>query len=63
MLARKLIYVGNGSSLQGIPARDLTVKEVKEFGGEEYLVSTRLYKRSVENKQRSGGSENKRSTK
>jgi hypothetical protein len=38
----KLKYVGNGSFLVGIPARDLSASEVKRFGLER-LVATGLY--------------------
>jgi hypothetical protein len=37
-----LKYIGDGFSKIGIPARDLTAEEVKEFG-EEYLLATGLY--------------------
>lgn len=37
-----LKYVGDGSWLPGVPARDLTDEEVKEFG-EEQLLATGLY--------------------
>jgi len=41
-------YIGNGSFLPTVPARDMTTQEVKEYagqlGGEEFLVSTGLYK-------------------
>lgn len=38
-----LRYVGNGSWLPGVPARDLTDEEVKEYGGKDFLVRTHLY--------------------
>ena len=37
-----LIYKGTGF-IVGIPARDLTDEEVKEFGGEKKLLATGLY--------------------
>ena len=37
-----LIYIGS-SFLPGIPARDLSAEEVKQYGGEKYLLSTGLY--------------------
>ena len=39
----KLKYIGMGSFLYGIPARDLNELEVEELGGVEYLVGTGLY--------------------
>lgn len=41
----ELVYIGGGSFVPGIPARDLTPDEVKEYGGEKFLLSTGLYKR------------------
>lgn len=38
-----LRYVGDGSWLPGVPARDLSDEEVKEYGGKDFLVRTRLY--------------------
>lgn len=38
-----LIYIGAGNWLPGIPARDLTVQEVKDLGGEKALIETGLY--------------------
>ncbi len=37
-----LKYVGKGF-LTGVPARDLSDKEVEDNGGEEFLISTGLY--------------------
>lgn len=56
-----LIYTGGGygGALPGIPARDLTAAEVKRYGGEEYLLSTGLYKPQHKTKMRLGGTENK----
>lgn len=39
----KLKYIGNGTALPGIPARDLSDDEVKRHGGTRFLVSTGLY--------------------
>lgn len=52
-----LKYVGTGS-LAGIPARDLTDDEVKQFG-ETFLLSTGLYAKVVEEKQVKASHENK----
>jgi hypothetical protein len=38
-----LKYIGDGSSIVGIPARDLTDAEVEEAGGEEMLLASGLY--------------------
>lgn len=42
-----LAYTGGGfgGSLQGVPARGLTAAEVKEHGGEKYLISKGIYER------------------
>jgi hypothetical protein len=40
-----LTYTGDGTALDGIPARDLSDEEVKNAGGEEVLVNTGLYAR------------------
>ena len=37
-----LIYIGS-AFLPGIPARDLTDEEVRQFGGERRLLATGLY--------------------
>ena len=37
-----LKYIGN-KFLPGIPARDLSDEEVKQFGGEKKLIATGLY--------------------
>ena len=52
-----LKYIGRGSSLPGIPARDLTDDEVKRFG-KTFLLSTGLYVK-VEEKQDKSSHENK----
>lgn len=51
-----LKYIGNGS-LAGIPARDLTDDEVKQFG-EAFLLATGLYAKADE-KQAKANHENK----
>lgn len=33
--------------IRGIPARDLTDAEVEQYGGEEYLIGTGLYERTL----------------
>lgn len=38
-----LIYIGNGAFVPGVPARDLTADEVKQYGGEKFLLVTGLY--------------------
>jgi thiamine monophosphate synthase len=38
-----LIYIGNGAFLPGVPARDLSADEVKQYGGADYLVATGIY--------------------
>lgn len=50
-----------GAFTPGVPARDLTSDEVKQFGGEKKLISTGLYKKPApkSNKALSGPSENK----
>ena len=43
----KLIYIGNGAALIGVPARDLTDEEIKQLEKEfdiEQLVKSGLYK-------------------
>lgn len=40
-----LRYVGEGKAIIGIPARDLRDEEVKEYGGEDFLVGTGLYEK------------------
>ena len=42
----KMIYIKSSQAfLVGIPARDLTESEVELYGGEDYLLSTGLYKK------------------
>lgn len=58
------IYIGNGSYLPGVPARDLTDDEAKKYGSDR-LEKSGLYRKSrakpkaSENKATGGGSENK----
>lgn len=54
-----LKYVGNGASLPGVPARDLTDEEVEALGGEEKLIATGLYARVQEEKAVRGAKEDK----
>lgn len=56
-----LIYIGKGSYRHGIPARDLTDEEVKQFGGEKALLATGLYEKpkASSTKASSGPAENK----
>jgi len=46
-----LIHNGKGF-IPGIPARDLTDEEVKEFGGEKKLLATGLYEKEAPKKKR-----------
>ena len=43
-----LVYVGEGITISGIPARDLTPEEVKKYGGRQKLVETGLYTSQAE---------------
>lgn len=45
----ELTYIGHGA-IPGIPARNLTAEEVKEYGGESFLISTGLYAKPVSKK-------------
>lgn len=51
-------YVGQGSFLPGVPARDLTAGEVKKFGEEELLASG-LYEKVQKTSSKPKPSENK----
>jgi len=44
--SNSLTYTGGGFGgvMPGIPPRDLTPEEVEFYGGEEFLIDTRLYK-------------------
>lgn len=42
-----LKYIGKGDFIIGIPAKDLTAAEVKEYGGVVALVATGLYERRI----------------
>jgi hypothetical protein len=62
MKKQGLIYTGGGygGSRKGLPARDLSPDEVIKYGGEKYLLSTKLYKKPIQNKSISGPAENKK---
>lgn len=47
----KLIYVGNGESVHGVPARDLTEEEVS-IHGQKRLIESGLYKLADAKKQK-----------
>ncbi len=38
-----LYYVGNGSFLIGVPARNMTEEEAEEYGGKDSLCASGLY--------------------
>ncbi len=40
----KMKYIGKGRWLRGVPARDLSIEEVKKHGGVKALEQTGLYK-------------------
>ena len=55
-----LRYVGAGSFLPGVPARDLSAAEADAYGGADALVASGLYARiPTETKQATGPSANK----
>ena len=41
--SKRIIYIGEGIVLHGIPARDLTAEEAEKYGGEDALLNTGLY--------------------
>lgn len=43
----QLKYIGKGSFLPNVPARDLTKEEVDQHGGAAYLIGTGLYENMV----------------
>lgn len=43
----QLKYIGKGSFLPNVPARDLTKEEVDQHGGTAYLIGTGLYAYAV----------------
>lgn len=45
----KLKYIGKGTFLAGIPARDLTALEVRKFG-EQKLLDSKLYEQERRNR-------------
>lgn len=49
----KLKYIGDGF-LPGVPARDLTEDEVKEFGGLKVLLASGLYEKAEDEKPAAG---------
>lgn len=40
---KRLIYIGEGIILSGIPARDMTTEEADKYGGVDELLKTGLY--------------------
>jgi hypothetical protein len=38
-----LKYIGQGSFLHGVPARDLSEAEAAQYGGEQKLIASGLY--------------------
>jgi hypothetical protein len=42
-----LSYIGDGSAIVGIPARDLSDEEVEAAGGEQLLLASGLYAKPV----------------
>lgn len=59
MMKIGLVYVSG--SLRGIPARNLSIEEVKKYGGEDYLTMNGVYAKPKPkaNKMQFGGKENK----
>jgi len=57
----KIGLVHIGGSLRGVPARNLSVEEVKKYGGEDYLTMNGVYEKPKPkvNKMSLGGKENK----
>jgi hypothetical protein len=47
-------YVGDGAFIPGVPARDLSDKEVKELGIQEAVEASDLYKKESAKKQAAG---------
>lgn len=47
MLEFALLYIGGGF-IPGVPARSLTAEEVDQYGGEQRLLKSRVYKRPSE---------------
>ncbi len=43
-------YVGDGAFIPGVPARDLSAKEVKELGIQEAVEASDLYKKTTAKK-------------
>lgn len=42
-MTTKLVYIGEGAFIPGVPARDLTGDEVELYGGVEQLLESGLY--------------------
>jgi hypothetical protein len=47
-------YVGNGDFIPGVPARDLSDKEVKELDIQEAVEASALYKKTTAKKPAEG---------
>jgi hypothetical protein len=47
-------YMGKGDFIPGVPARDLSDKEVKELGIQEAVEASDLYKKESAKKQAAG---------
>ena len=47
-------YVGDGAFIPGVPARDLSDKEVKELGIQEAVEASDLYKKDSAKKKAEG---------
>lgn len=48
----RLIYIGDGSFLPGVPARDLSDEEVAAHGGVRELTASGLYEKPAEDEKR-----------
>ncbi len=53
-----LIYIGQGSFYPDVPARNLSDAEVEQYGGQEKLLQTGLWRKPGK-KELLGGQENK----
>lgn len=42
-MSERLIYVGNGAFIPGVPARSLSAEEVERYGGADALLMSKLY--------------------
>lgn len=54
----KMIYIGNGESMHGVPARDLTEEEVS-IHGQQRLLQSGLYKLAEVKKQKTVSTDEK----